>query len=334
MLTEFIHIVTDPRRFTQPLDMPAASRLAEQWWTASNVVQLFPEAAATSLFFAWLHTFRFGARDDYLVNVDGQKAGLWQGFSINLHGETVYGDEREHGPGRDGLDGLQDVQAHGVAGGLVQDQGEEVEARHLMKPAGQLVEECLQVPVREDGLGDRQKGPVLPAGGKLRAVWCEVTHRSHHHAPRRTGKPSRGTGAEPWHKPAGGTCRGRTTLRASQAPDRRESEGRGASALPSRRTPTNPTRHFTPWAGRRAPLPTEAPSGSPAPGARAPASATGDGMVPPSPGKCGLQFRGDRYLPAVPQMAEVYAERLLDRDEFRRPCARFRTRPAIPAELG
>jgi porin len=26
------------------------------------------------------------------VNVDGQKAGLWQGLLINLHGETVYGD--------------------------------------------------------------------------------------------------------------------------------------------------------------------------------------------------------------------------------------------------
>jgi len=37
-------------------------------------------------------TFRFGGRDDYLVNVDGQKAGLWQGLFINLHGETVYGD--------------------------------------------------------------------------------------------------------------------------------------------------------------------------------------------------------------------------------------------------
>ena len=36
--------------------------------------------------------FRFGGRDDYLVNVDGQKAGLWQGLGINLHGETVYGD--------------------------------------------------------------------------------------------------------------------------------------------------------------------------------------------------------------------------------------------------
>ena len=37
-------------------------------------------------------SFRFGGRNDYLVNVDGQKAGLWQGFSIYLHGETVYGE--------------------------------------------------------------------------------------------------------------------------------------------------------------------------------------------------------------------------------------------------
>jgi porin len=36
--------------------------------------------------------FRYGGRNDYLVNVDGQKAGLWQGFSIYMHGETVYGD--------------------------------------------------------------------------------------------------------------------------------------------------------------------------------------------------------------------------------------------------
>ncbi len=37
-------------------------------------------------------TFRFGGRNDYIVNVDGQKAGLWQGFFVNLHGETVYGE--------------------------------------------------------------------------------------------------------------------------------------------------------------------------------------------------------------------------------------------------
>jgi porin len=36
--------------------------------------------------------FQFGGRNDYLLNVDGQKAGLWQGLTITLHGETVYGD--------------------------------------------------------------------------------------------------------------------------------------------------------------------------------------------------------------------------------------------------
>jgi porin len=37
-------------------------------------------------------TFRFGGRNDYLLNVDGEKAGLWQGLFVNVHGETVYGD--------------------------------------------------------------------------------------------------------------------------------------------------------------------------------------------------------------------------------------------------
>ncbi len=37
-------------------------------------------------------TFRYGGRNDYLLNVDGQKAGLWQGFSIYMHGETVFGE--------------------------------------------------------------------------------------------------------------------------------------------------------------------------------------------------------------------------------------------------
>ena len=34
----------------------------------------------------------FGGRNDYWLNVDGQKAGLWPGFFVTLRGETVYGD--------------------------------------------------------------------------------------------------------------------------------------------------------------------------------------------------------------------------------------------------
>ncbi len=36
--------------------------------------------------------FRYVGHNDYFINVDGEKAGLWKGFFITLHGETRYGD--------------------------------------------------------------------------------------------------------------------------------------------------------------------------------------------------------------------------------------------------
>jgi len=46
-----------------------------------------------------------------------------------------------------------------------------------------------------------------------------------------------------------------------------------------------------------------------------------------------VEFTADRYQFAVPVLAEVYVSRLLDRDEFRRHCDRFKTREAILANL-
>ena len=37
-------------------------------------------------------TFQYRGRADYLLHVDGEKAGLWQGLFIDLHGESVFGD--------------------------------------------------------------------------------------------------------------------------------------------------------------------------------------------------------------------------------------------------
>src|SRR5437764_700819 len=62
VLAEFLHLVTDPRRFAQPLDMTAAHRLAEQWWTAREVVRTFPDDAATRQFLAWLQRFALGRK--------------------------------------------------------------------------------------------------------------------------------------------------------------------------------------------------------------------------------------------------------------------------------
>ena len=37
-------------------------------------------------------TSKYGGRNDYFVNIDGEKLGLQKGFFITLHGETRYGD--------------------------------------------------------------------------------------------------------------------------------------------------------------------------------------------------------------------------------------------------
>jgi hypothetical protein len=51
-----------PRRFTQPLEMNAARHVAEQWWTSSDVVQAFPDAASVRQFLMWLQQFSLGRK--------------------------------------------------------------------------------------------------------------------------------------------------------------------------------------------------------------------------------------------------------------------------------
>jgi predicted nucleic acid-binding protein len=78
VLAEFIHIVTDARRFTHPLDMAAARQLAELWWTAGDVVQVFPDDGATRQFLGWLAQFSLGRKRmlDTLLAATYQQAGV------------------------------------------------------------------------------------------------------------------------------------------------------------------------------------------------------------------------------------------------------------------
>ncbi|HEV2970921.1 MAG TPA: hypothetical protein VGY55_13195 [Pirellulales bacterium] len=48
VLAEFIHIATDSRRFVRPLDVATACAIAEQWWTARDVVHAHKIVAAAS----------------------------------------------------------------------------------------------------------------------------------------------------------------------------------------------------------------------------------------------------------------------------------------------
>jgi len=93
VLAEFIHIVTDPRRFTQPLDMTAARQLAEQWWTAGDVVHVFPDDGATRQFLTWLQQFSLGRKRllDSLLAATYRQAGVQSLLTTNPADFGVFG---------------------------------------------------------------------------------------------------------------------------------------------------------------------------------------------------------------------------------------------------
>jgi len=85
VLAEFIHVVTDPRRFRQPLDMIGALRLAQQWWTAREVDHVFPSDDATRQFLTWIGQLRLGRKRllDTLLAATYRHAGLQSLLTTN-----------------------------------------------------------------------------------------------------------------------------------------------------------------------------------------------------------------------------------------------------------
>ena len=93
VLAEFIHIVTDPRRFTQPLDMAVARQLAEQWWTARDILRVFPDDGAARQFLAWLQQFALGRKRllDTLLAATYLQAGIQSLLTTNPADFGVFG---------------------------------------------------------------------------------------------------------------------------------------------------------------------------------------------------------------------------------------------------
>ena len=93
VLAEFLHVVTDPRRFTQPLDMSIARQLAEQWWTSKDVVHALPGEIAVQQFLAWLKQFSLGRKRllDTLLAATYRQAGIQSLLTTNQADFAVFG---------------------------------------------------------------------------------------------------------------------------------------------------------------------------------------------------------------------------------------------------
>ncbi|MEX2499687.1 MAG: PIN domain-containing protein [Wenzhouxiangellaceae bacterium] len=91
VLTEFAHVVTDPRRFERPLAMPDALDMCRTWWNASECRQVAPGAEAGNLFLNWMSAHRLGRKRilDTLLAATWYSAGItriattnWRDFVI------------------------------------------------------------------------------------------------------------------------------------------------------------------------------------------------------------------------------------------------------------
>jgi predicted nucleic acid-binding protein len=62
VLTEFIHVISDPARFERPLTVSAATDRAEAWWTAREVTPVQPSEASVNVFLDWIPKYHLGRK--------------------------------------------------------------------------------------------------------------------------------------------------------------------------------------------------------------------------------------------------------------------------------
>jgi predicted nucleic acid-binding protein len=93
ILAEFIHVVTDPRRFTSPLTMEQAVERAEIWWNAAEVVHVLPTAESTLLFLGWLEDHRLRRKRllDTMLASTFQAGGVTSILTLDRDDFAVFG---------------------------------------------------------------------------------------------------------------------------------------------------------------------------------------------------------------------------------------------------
>jgi predicted nucleic acid-binding protein len=107
-LTEFAHVVTDPRRFERPLAMTEALGMAERLWGARECRQLSAGPAAVAIFLDWMTLHGLGRNRllDTMLAATHRAAGVerlattdWRDFEIFSEFEIVRIEGADAGEG-------------------------------------------------------------------------------------------------------------------------------------------------------------------------------------------------------------------------------------------
>ena len=92
VLTEFVHVVTDPRRFEHPLTMNEALKRAAKWWAAQETRRVAPSDDSVSLFVEWMSRFDLGRKRilDTMLAATYKSAGVALIVSTNARDFAVF----------------------------------------------------------------------------------------------------------------------------------------------------------------------------------------------------------------------------------------------------
>jgi predicted nucleic acid-binding protein len=104
VLAEFIDVVTDPRRFIQPLAVNAACHVAEQWSTSNDVVQAIPNPGVVRQFFKWMRQLSLGCKRmlDTVLAAIYREAGIQSLVTTDRSDFLVFGVFTCIAPGKSG----------------------------------------------------------------------------------------------------------------------------------------------------------------------------------------------------------------------------------------
>jgi predicted nucleic acid-binding protein len=94
VLAEFIHVVTDVKRFAAPLSMDAARDLAQRWWTAREITHIVSGDATMAQFFVCHRSHALGRKRilDTLLAATYRTAGISSIFTTNANDFAVLGE--------------------------------------------------------------------------------------------------------------------------------------------------------------------------------------------------------------------------------------------------
>jgi predicted nucleic acid-binding protein len=94
VLTEFAHVVSDPRRFEAPLSMHDALAIAERWWGARECRQVRTGRAAVAIFLDWMALHDVGRKRllDTMLAATYRAEGVERLATSDWRDFSVYGE--------------------------------------------------------------------------------------------------------------------------------------------------------------------------------------------------------------------------------------------------